>query len=245
MSKELEDIIITPLDPNAPALHDNTFGQLPVARLSIGGEHGDDAISTEHRSVAAYDPVEDDLPRWRTVNQLFPAVPDEDMATSATAALTSASVLFPLETEAQRRWIAGTNFGGGALLGDVSASATFSLDAATSGLRDVEFRLIVDGTVHDEFTVTFAGDSSGGASETVAWAIDRFQLAHLDVHTVDIEVYRLADAVGATVYLGSGSITLTVVQSAFMKTAVLPVATYDGRLLRTIDGRPVLVTIDI
>lgn len=245
MAKELEDILVTPLNPDAPAIHDNTSGQLPVGRLSTGGEHGDDPVHATHRSVAAYDPAEDDLPRWRTLNQLFPAVPDEDMAVSATEALSSTSVLFPLETEGQWRWVAGADFGGGALLADISATATFSLSAVGSQLRDVDFRLIVDGTVHDEFTVTFAADSTGGATATVTWAIDRFQLAHLDVHTVDIEAYHLTDVVDATVYMGSGSITMTVIQSAFMKTAVLPVVTYDGRQIRTFDGRPVLVTLSL
>ena len=245
MAKELEDIIIGALNPDALAIHDNTAGQLPVGRLSIGGEHGDDPVHPTHRSVAAYDPAEDDLPRWRTLNQLFPAVPDEDMATSVTEVLASTSVLFPAEAEAEWRWVAGADFGGGALLADVYGSATFSLDASTSSLRDVQFRLLVDGTVHDTFTVTFATDSTGGVAATVTWAIDRFQLAHLDVHTVDIEAYRLADLVDATVYMGSGSLTLLVIQSVFVKTAVLPMVTYDGRQIRTFDGRPVLVSISL
>jgi hypothetical protein len=245
MAKELEDILVTPLNPDALAIHDNTFGQLPVGRLSTGGEHGDDPVHPTHRSVAAYDPAEDDLPRWRTLNQLFPAVPDEDMAVTATEILGATSVLFPLETEGQWRSIAGADFGGGALLADVSGTATFSLNAVGSFLRDVQFRLIVDGTVHDEFTVTFATDGAGGAAATVTWAIDRFQLAHLDVHTVDIEAYRLTDSVDATVYMGAGSLTMTVIQSVFVKAAVLPMVTYDGRQIRTFDGRPVLVSISL
>jgi hypothetical protein len=206
---EVAKKILVPLREDNPAIHEDTSGTLPAARLAYTGEHGDPTTPTNEPSVVAYDPATDDAPQWHPLSDLIKAAPSSAM-TGGTTVCPAASLEYEDLEDPGWQDIASAAIGGGSGRMTVSASVPLSLDSPGNTERDVAVRLLVDGYPTSSQTYTFATDSTGGNAYTFTFASATYSVGMLAVHRVRVQVDRAPGSAAAAVYTTGPTITITV-----------------------------------
>ncbi len=206
---EVAKKILVPLREDNPAIHEDTSGTLPAARLAYTGEHGDPTTATNEPSVVSYDPSTDDAPQWHPLSDLIKAAPTSAM-TGGTTVCPAASLEYEDLEDPGWQDIASAAIGGGSGRMTVSASVPLSLDSPGNTVRDVAVRLVIDGYPTASQTYAFATDSTGGNTYTFTFPSAVYSVGMLAVHRVRVQVDRAPGDAAAVVYTAGPTVTITV-----------------------------------
>lgn len=200
------------LRQDAAAIHEDTSGTLPAARLAIQGEHGDPVAPATEASVVSYDPATDDAPQWHPLSELIKAQPAGALTTATRSSL-SGNVAFTAPSYLDWTDIVEGTFAGGYGRMTFSASIPMSLNSPTNTDRTVSVRMLIDGYAVNATSTSgnFTSDSTAGNTKTHTWSAATYSLPLLPTHRVRIQVARSSGEVGGTIYVAGGSITGTAV----------------------------------